>query len=262
MSENSSIRVIIVEDEPHAQAELKRILTKEAPGFAVVATADGIESAVLEIEKHQPDLVFMDIQLSDGQSFDIFSRTEVRCPVIFTTAYDAYTMQAFKSNGIDYLLKPIEPEDIRKALDKFRLVRANGPATQAAQVTQVETIRQILQPGGAGYKTRFMTTIGDRIRFLNEDEIAYFQADDEVVYMISREKKKYIINYTLENLEPQLNPAHFFRINRRYITHIESIGEIHKHFNSRLKLQLQPVPDEEILVSRARVQAFLQWIGQ
>ena len=262
MSESNAIRVILVEDEPHAQAELKRILAKEAPGFSIVATADGIESAVEVISQHQPDLVFMDIQLSDGQSFEIFSRTEVRCPVIFTTAYDAYTMQAFKSNGIDYLLKPIEPEDIRKALDKFHLVRAGGNQVVATQVVQVENIRQILQPAGSGYKTRFMTTIGDRIRFLNEDEIAYFQADDEVVYMVSRDRKKYIINYTLENLEPQLNPGHFFRINRRYITHIESIGEIHKHFNSRLKLQLQPVPDEEILVSRARVHAFLQWIGQ
>jgi DNA-binding LytR/AlgR family response regulator len=119
-----------------------------------------------------------------------------------------------------------------------------------------------MMPGTQPWKTRFMASIGDRIRFLNESEIAYFQADDEVVFMVSHDKRKYIINYTLETLEGQLDPARFFRINRRYITHVDSIADIHKHFNSRLKLVLNPSPDDEILVSRARVQAFLSWIGQ
>jgi two-component system response regulator LytT len=255
------MKIFIVEDEPHAQAELKRMLKKAAPEAEILGCADGIESAVAFLQTHKPDLIFMDIQLSDGQSFDIFSSVEVKCPVVFTTAYDAYTMQAFKSNGIDYLMKPIEPEAIQKALEKFRMLQAGNESMPRIELDS-EKLRSLLSPGGAGFKTRFMTNIGDRIKFLTEDEIAYFQADDEVVYMISREKKKFIINYTLENLESQLDPAKFFRINRRYIAHIESIGDIHKYFNSRLKLNLSPPPEEEILVSRARVQDFLNWIGQ
>jgi two-component system LytT family response regulator len=227
----------------------------------VTGVADGIESAVQLLSEQKPDLIFMDIQLSDGQSFEIFSLTEVTCPVIFTTAYDAYAMQAFKANGIDYLLKPIEPEDIQKSLEKFRMIKAAG-GENGFTALDPEHLRKILHPGNNGFKTRFMASVGDRIRFLNESEIAYFQADDEVVFMVSHEKKKFIINYTLESLEPLLDPAKFFRINRRYITHIDSIGDIHKHFNSRLKLNLVPLPEEEVLVSRARVPDFLNWIGQ
>jgi len=255
------MNVIIVEDEPHAQAELKRILKKIEPECNVIGLADGIESAVQLLSSSKPDLIFMDIQLSDGQSFEIFSLIEVQCPVIFTTAYDAYALQAFKANGIDYVMKPIEPDAIQKAIEKFRMLQSSGEAGINAALNP-ESLRQLLHKSNQNYKTRFMTSIGDRIKFLSESEIAYFQADDEVVYMISHEKKKFIINYTLENLEPLLDPGKFFRINRRYISNIESIGDIHKHFNSRLKLNLSPLPDDEILVSRARVQAFLQWIGQ
>ena len=222
-----------------------------------MGVADGIEPAVAFLQENKPDLIFMDIQLSDGQSFEIFSMVDVACPVIFTTAYDAYALQAFKANGIDYLLKPIEPEAIVLALEKFNRLKGSQPVQMDA-----EKLIQLLKTGSQGYKNRFMTTIGDRIKFLNDTEIAYFQADDEVVYIITEEKKKFIINYTLEALEPQLDPSRFFRINRRYIVSIEAVADIHKHFNSRLKLQLQPDPNTEILVSRARVADFLQWIGQ
>jgi DNA-binding LytR/AlgR family response regulator len=255
------MNIVIIEDEPHALKELKRILAKVAPDFVVLGTADGIESAVQLLKDQQPDLIFMDIQLSDGQSFDIFSAVEVKCPVIFTTAYDAFALQAFKSNGIDYLMKPIEPAEIEKAIEKFRRLKSSDHEPAPTQL-DTATLKKILQPNANAWKTRFMATVGDKIKFLAEDEIAYFQADDEVVYMVGHDKKKFIINYTLENLEPMLDPSHFFRINRRYIIHVDCIGEIHKHFNSRLKLNLVPVPDEEILVSRARVGSFLTWIGQ
>jgi len=255
------MNVIIIEDEPHAQAELKRILKIVEPDCQILGTADGIESAVQLLGKENPDVIFMDIQLSDGQSFEIFSLIEVKCPVIFTTAYDAYALQAFKSNGIDYVMKPIEPEAIKKSIEKFRMLQYQGEG-KANPALNVDNLKQLLNAGGNTFKTRFMTNIGDRIKFFSDSEIAYFQADDEVVYLINHEKKKFIINYTLESLEPLLDPKIFFRINRRYIAHIESIGDIHKHFNSRLKLVLHPSPEDEILVSRARVQSFLQWIGQ
>ena len=255
------MNVFIVEDEIHAQKELKRILAKVAPECQVMGVADGIQDSVEFLSKNEPDLIFMDIQLSDGQSFEIFNQIEVKCPVIFTTAYDAYALQAFKANGIDYLLKPIEPEAIEKSLAKFKMLQTSDNVGER-MVLEAEKLRRLVQSTGHPYKTRFMTTIGDRIKFMNEDEVAYFQADDEVVYLITHDKKKFIINYTLENLEPLVDPSKFFRINRRYLATIDSIGDIHKHFNSRLKLNLQPVPTEEVLVSRARVQAFLQWIGQ
>lgn len=255
------MRVLIVEDEPLAQKELKRILGSVAPDCRVVGMADGIQSAVDFLTQDMPDLIFMDIQLADGQSFEIFNQVSVTCPVVFTTAYDSYALQAFKANGIDYLLKPIEPEAIEKAISKFKMLQASHNATERLAI-EAEKLRGLIQSTGHQYKNRFMTTIGDRIRFLNEDEVAYFQADDEVVYLITHEKKKYIISYTLENLEPMLDPSRFFRINRRYLAHIDSIGDIHKHFNSRLKLALRPEPVDEVLVSRARVQAFLTWIGQ
>jgi two-component system, LytTR family, response regulator LytT len=255
------MNVLIVEDEPYAQKELIRILQKVAPDCNILGVVDGIESAVLLISEKDPDLIFMDIQLSDGQSFEIFSLIKVKCPVIFTTAYDEYAMMAFKSNGIDYLLKPIEPEDVEKSLEKFRMITETS-SFPSSTMLDPDKLKKLLKQGSQPWKTRFMTNIGDRIRFLNESEIAYFQADDEVVFMVSQDKRKYIINYTLETLEGQLDPAKFFRINRRYITHVESISDIHKHFNSRLKLMLNPSPDDEILVSRARVQSFLSWIGQ
>lgn len=255
------MKALIVEDEPLAQKELKRILLKAAPDCEILATVDGIQSAVEFLSNQMPDLIFMDIQLSDGQSFEIFNQIQVTCPVIFTTAYDAYALQAFKANGIDYLLKPIEPEAIERALAKFKMLQTSDNMAER-MASEAEKLRRLIQSTGHQYKTRFMTTIGDRIRFLNEDEVAYFQADDEVVYLITHEKKKFIINYTLENLEPQVDPSRFFRINRRYLAHIDSIGDIHKHFNSRLKLALSPEPADEVLVSRARVQAFLTWIGQ
>lgn len=257
------MKILIVEDEPHAQAELKRILKKVAPDFDIQACCDGIASSVAFLESHSPDLIFMDIQLSDGQSFEIFSRVAVKCPVIFTTAYDAYALQAFRANGIDYLLKPIEPDDIARSIEKFRMIQASGAGEpDGFSSFHPEVLRNLLNPTPVVYKNRFMANVGDRIRFLTESEIAYFQADDEVVYMVGHDKKKLIINYTLEALEPQLDPAKFFRINRRYILHVDAIGEIHKHFNSRLKLNIQPPPDDEVMVSRARVPAFLNWIGQ
>lgn len=255
------MNAFIVEDEIHAQKELKRILAKVAPDCQIMGVADGIQATVEFLNKNEPDLIFMDIQLSDGQSFEIFNQIEVKCPVIFTTAYDAYALQAFKANGIDYLLKPIEPEAIEKSLAKFKMLQASDNAGER-MIMEAEKLRRLVQSTGHPFKTRFMTTIGDRIKFLSEEEVAYFQADDEVVYLITHDKKKFIINYTLENLEPLVDPSKFFRINRRYLAAIDSIGDIHKHFNSRLKLNLQPVPTEEVLVSRARVQAFLQWIGQ
>lgn len=254
------MKVLIIEDEPLAQNELKRLLKKADPDIEVMATIDSVEESIAWLQAHKPELIFMDIQLSDGQSFDIFTEVNVDCPVVFTTAYDAYAIKAFQVNSIDYLLKPIEPEGIANALEKYRkLKEAYG---QSKTVLTTDQIKEIARIGQQGYKSRFMTSIGDRIRFVTEDQVAYFRADDDLVFLITPDKKKFIVNYTLENLEPLLDPKLFFRINRRYIARITAIGDIHKFFNSRLKLQLQPDPEDEVLVSRVKVPQFLQWLEQ
>lgn len=262
MQNQPNISALIIEDELHAQDELIRILTKYVPHCKVCGVADGVEKACELIAELKPDLIFMDIQLSDGLSFDIFSQVEVDCPVIFTTAFDDFALQAFKSNGIDYLLKPIEPEAIVKAVSKFSRWYGTGQLAEKNRLIS-EEVKKWMQQDVPTFKNRFMATVGDRIKFLNDHEVAYFEASDDVVFMVGHDGKRYIINYTLENLEGLVNPQLFFRLNRSFIAHIDSIAEIHKYFNSRLKIQLKPQPaDAEVLVSRLKVQPFLSWIGQ
>ena len=264
MSQSSkpALRVIIVEDEIPAQKELRRQLLKIRPDAEVIAMADSIESAAEVLATHQPDLVFMDIQLADGQSFEIFTKVDVKAPVIFITAYDAYALQAFKANGIDYLLKPLEQEMLEKALTKFDNLKGGAPeGAEGGQLTQTQ-LQAIMDLKTTPYKSRFMISTGDRIRFVPEENVAYFRAEDEAVFLVTPDKKRFIINYTLEALEPILDPKRFFRINRSYITSISAIADIHKYFNSRLKLALEPDPQEEVLVSRNRVPFFLQWIDK
>lgn len=260
------MRVLIVEDEAPAQRELSRLLKKLRPQVQILALADSVEQAVQDINTHQPELILMDIQLADGQSFEIFSLTQVKAPVIFITAYDAFALDAFKANGIDYLLKPLEEEDLSRALTKYDNLTQAKPTTNNQNpftgLTAEQVKALISLPGQGRYKTRFMVTLGDRIRFVPETDVAWFAAEDEVVSLVTREKKKYIISQTLESLEQNVNPALFFRIGRGMIVAQHSIKEIHKYFNSRLKLDLTPEPamGEEVMVSRSRVQAFLQWM--
>lgn len=260
--QKSALNVIIVEDEIPAQKELRRQLLKLRPEANILAVADSIESAAELLATLNPDLVFMDIQLADGQSFEIFTRVEVKAPVVFITAYDAYALQAFKSNGIDYLLKPLESEALEKALHKFENLKGGGPEGAVGGMLTQQQLQAILDLKTTPYKTRFMISTGDRIRFVPEENVAYFRAEDEAVFLVTPDRKRFIINYTLEALEPILDPRKFFRINRSYITSISAIADIHKYFNSRLKLALNPDPQEEVLVSRSRVPHFLQWIDQ
>lgn len=261
------MKVLIIEDETFAQLELKRLLAKCRPDVEVIDCIDSIEEAIERIPQELPDLIFMDIQLSDGLSFEIFGKINLSVPVIFTTAYDEYAIRAFKVNSIDYLLKPVEEDLLSNALQKYDNLRQQfgneDTFVEAPKIQlQAHQIEQLLNLHRNQYKTRFMVTLGDKIRHVATDQIAYFFADDDAVFLLTCDKKKYIINYTLDQLETMLDPQHFFRINRTYIVAIKSIGDVHKHFNSRLKLTLIPPVEQETLVSRARVQQFMQWLGQ
>jgi two-component system, LytTR family, response regulator LytT len=258
------MKVLIIEDEPYAQEELKRLLVLCDPSIEVWECIDSVEDSIIWLEEpNEPDLIFMDIQLSDGLSFDIFKHTDVKAPVIFTTAYDEYAIRAFKVNSIDYLLKPVEEEALKSALRKFAAIRRQySQPAQAQTFFNPAQIEQLLQLNKRDYKSRFVTTIGDRIKHIGVEQVAYFFADDNTVYLVTADKKKYIINYTLDQLEEVLDPKQFFRINRKYITKITAIGDINKYFNSRLKVTLVPPVEDEVLISRVKVPDFLDWMDK
>lgn len=254
------MQVLIIEDEPFAQQELIRLLNILPREIQVLECLDSVEESVsyLEAGKQQPDLIFMDIQLSDGLSFEIFDRTEVKPPVIFTTAYDEYAIKAFKVNSIDYLLKPIEEEDLLKALEKYEQWKKERTPEQSFFST--DQLQQMLSLYKPAYKSRLVVKLGDRIRHVETKEVAFFYSEDKVTFIMTKNGERFIINHTLEQLEKVLDPIDFYRLNRKYIAHIQAIETIDKYFNSRLKIGLKPEVDDEVLISRTKVSDFLNWL--
>ncbi len=255
------IQVLIVEDEPLAQNELKRLLASVEHEIHVLECIDSIEEAVEWLEANPaPDLMFFDIRLSDGLSFEIFRQVNTKAPVIFTTAYDEYAIQAFKVHSIDYLLKPVKLSDLNKALEKYKshFDSAKKPE-MALDIQQLEKLFAVEKPR---YKSRFITRIGDQILRINLEEVAYFKAEDNEVMLVTHNNKRYFVNHTLDQLNELLDPNIFYRINRSYIVGIKAIGKISKYFNSRLHLELNPDADESVLISRVKVPDFLNWIDK
>ena len=253
------MNVLIIEDEPFAQKELIRILNQCDPSVRVLKCIDSIEESIEWLkENDSAELIFMDIQLSDGISFDIFNHIQVKTPVIFTTAYDEYAIKAFKVNSIDYLLKPIEETDLCKSLQKFRDLKDQFERkNQALSKDQLKEVVGLIKPS---FKQRLITKMGDRIYYIETKDIAFIYSEEKVTFVITKENKRYMLNYTLEQVEKLLDPVRFYRLNRKYLTHIDAIGTINKYFNSRLKVQLNPEVDDEILISRARVSDFMDWL--
>ena len=245
------MKVLIIEDEPLAQEEIVRIIGSSFPEMEIAGTLGSVRDSIQWLERNNADLIFMDIHLSDGISFDIFGQVEVKAPVIFTTAYDEYAIRAFQSNGIGYLLKPVVEKDLVKAVEKFKSL-SYTPAI----------FRQLLESVTAPkeYKSRIMIKSGDKINFLDMKEAAYFFAEERVTFIIPREGRRQIVDYTIEALEPVLDPKQFFRISRGCIASIGSIDGVSRYFNGRLKVNLKPAYEGELLVSRARVPEFLKWL--
>ena len=204
------IKVLIIEDEPFAQNELKRLLRNSPSELDVLDCIDSIEDAVNWLNTHpQPDLLFFDIQLSDGLSFEIFNAVKVTAPVIFTTAYDEYAIQAFKVNSIDYLLKPIEQESLNAALEKLNnwKKQLSGQTTQLS-TQQIQSIIELAQPKSE-YKSRLIVKIGDQIKFVAVNDIAYFYAEENEVFLMTNEKRRYIVDFSLDQIVIMLNPVMF-----------------------------------------------------
>jgi two-component system, LytTR family, response regulator len=252
------MKVIIVEDEVPAAEKLERYLQKYDASIQVAARFDSVDNTVSWLKENQDriDLIFMDIQLIDGLSFQIFQQVQVRKPVIFTTAFNEFALDAFKVNSIDYLLKPITFTDLSASLKKLETLRQQFQWNndQADKVQQTFSSLKAKE-----YKTRFMVKLGEHIRSITADQIGLFYADGRDVYLVTTQNRKFIIDYTLESLEDILDPAVFFRLNRTFILNINAIKDVLVYSNSRLKIALQQEFDKEIIVSREKVGEFKEW---
>lgn len=247
------MRAIIIEDEPLSVVELRTGLQEVAPDIEVVATAPSVAEGAEIIRTVPHDLLFMDIHLEDGSGFDIFSRAEVRVPVIFITAYDTYALKAFENKGIDYLLKPFGRDDLRRAIDKLGLLSGGG-LTDPVTVPTAAPV----------YQERFLVHMGARMRSVTVDEVAYFMAEGKYLHLLTRDNKDYLMDRSLTDVGENLPPRQFFRINRRLIVSFDAIREMLRYSGSRIKVVLDPpLPDgEEAFVSTDRVQAFRQWLNR
>jgi DNA-binding LytR/AlgR family response regulator len=205
-----------------------------------------------------PDLIFSDIQLSDGLSFQIFDTVPVSSPIVFTTSYDEYAIKAFKVKSIDYLLKPIKLAELQGAVRKFREMQPLARAGNYA--LKIESLLDSLPMPGKKYKNRFLVKQQEQLLPVSREEIAYFFASNGLVCLVRHDGRQFIVDYTLEELELLLEPAHFFRLNRQFIATLPSIAQIHTYFNGKLKLELQPRMAGDVIVSREKVSAFKEWI--
>lgn len=248
--------VLLLEDEYPAAERLQRLLLQAAPEAHVAAVLDSVAGAVAWLTNNPaPNLIISDIQLADGLSLDVFDQLIVRSPVIFATAYDAYALRAFKANSIDYLLKPIKLTELRAALDKLREWQQ-----PAAPARQLESLRDSLPRAERQYKTRFLVRSGEQLLPLPIEAVAWFQSRHEVTTLVATDNRRYVVDYTLEQLESLLNPSQFFRLNRQYLAHLQAVQRLHPHFNGKLKLDLTPAPAEEVMVSKEKAGAFKNWL--
>jgi len=257
------MNILIVEDEELAVKKLRAVIAEVEPFANIAGDTDSIESTVDWLHSNpMPDLILMDIELADGQSFAIFERTEVKCPVIFTTSYDEFAIQAFKVNSVAYLLKPVENEDLELALKKYKQLKefysTKAPGFSIQHL--VEELQSRLQT--KTHRKRFLVKYGSKLTSIEVNDISYMYAEDRVVLFRTRDNKKFILDYTLDELQQMLNPDDFFRVNRTYLISIKAVEKIDDYFGQRLALQLHPKADEEVIVSREKVTAFKTWMGK
>jgi DNA-binding LytR/AlgR family response regulator len=247
------MKIVILEDESRAVNHLKRLIGEVAPHMELIGTFETVHEAIEFLEQDpQVDLIFSDVQLADGTSFEVFSKVHVPCPIIFTTAYDTYAIEAFNTNGIDYLLKPIEGKRLQQAIEKAR-----GFSTGKELDTLVSLISH---RGSRSYKSRFMVKVGEKIRTIKVEDILAFYSFERTTYLFTSDHRNYIIDYSIEELESMLDPARYFRINRKYVVSIEACSQIIAWSNSRLKIDIEGIDDQKIVVARERVKEFKNWL--
>lgn len=260
---SKDIRIVIVEDETHNSRWLQGLINELRPGWKVEASLESIEESVEWFDTNDaPDLIVMDIQLSDGICFSIFDKVDLptSCRIIFTTAYDEYAIRAFKVNSIDYLLKPIEKNALESSFLKFEELAGYDSVVKDA-VDYSKLVTSILQ-GKKEYRTRFLISGVNSYQKLETKDIAYFYSENKITFGVSRSNVEYTLDFTLEQLESELDPSVFFRANRKTIVHIDSVTKISNETGSKLRIELSPLPNFEILVSRLKVSDFKIWMGK
>ena len=254
------MNILIIEDEKLAANRLCGLIKGFDEAVKIVGTLDSIKASVVWFSKNpQPDLAFMDIQLADGLSFEIFDQVVVSCPVIFTTAFDEYALRAFKVNSIDYLLKPIDTDELSRAMEKFRNLHHELTKPEPVAAPVMDRVLQMLTKS---FKSRFLVRAGEHIKTIPAEQVTFFYSMEKATFLNTIENKEYDIDYTLEELEGLLNPELFFRINRKYIVSMGAIRDIINYTNSRLKLKLVNSTDNEIIVSREKVTDFKNWLDR
>ncbi len=251
------MRVLIIEDEVMAAERLEAMIRKAIPGVDILGILDSISSAVPWFtENEAPDLAFFDIQLADGLSFEVFEKAEVGCPVIFTTAFDEYALKAFKVNSIDYLLKPIDYDELKTAIDKYRSLNDGQPIS----IPRSQDIDAVLKMLTRKYKARFVVKVGERIRSVPVEEIQCFYSMDKASYLQTADNRHYVMDDSLEQVEGLVDPEKYFRVSRKFIIALEAIEDIISYSNSRLKISLKQPAEEDIIVSREKVKEFKGWL--
>jgi len=249
------MKVVVIEDERPAARRLSRMLTEI--GIEPIAMLHSVEESVNWFYTNQhPDLLFLDIQLSDGLSFEIFEEVEVKSAIIFTTAYDEYALKAFKLNSVDYLLKPIDADELENAVAKYKELYATTNKLEF----NIEQIKNLIKPSEKSYKKRFTVKIGQHLKMISTETIECFYSENKATHIHTINNRSYLIEDTLEQLETKLQPAIFFRVSRKYFVNINAIKDIISYSNSRLKIILQSYNESEIIVSRERVKDFKNWI--
>ena len=255
------MQVLIIEDEKPAARHLTALLQRCDPAIIVLDRIDTVKKAVYWFQHHKaPDLTFMDIQLADGLSFTIFEQTAVTSPVIFTTAYDQYAVQAFKVNSVDYLLKPIGADELAQSIQKFRQIHRSSPV--ASPATDLTQIQQAINMLAQQHKSRFVVKVGEHIRTIATADILYFHSQEKATYAQTQSGRQFIIDYSLEQVEAVVDPQRFFRISRRYLVSLEAVRDIITYSSNRLKLVLEHSDDQDVVVSRDRVADFRRWLDQ
>lgn len=254
------MKVLIIEDEVQASQRLEKLITEIVPTANVVATIDTVKKAVQWLTSNaQPDLLLMDIQLADGISFEIFEQCRITAPVIFTTAYDEFALKAFKVNSVDYILKPVDKDELAAALNKLKTLSGSHDVGEKTAINNIGNAVQMLL---RKYKTRFVIKVGEHLKTIEVKNIRYFFSQDKTSFCATDDNRNLILDYTMDQLEGLLDPTQFFRINRKYIVQASAIQDIISYTNSRLKLVLKGSADTDIVVARERVQEFKDWLDQ
>lgn len=251
------MRIVILEDEKSAADYLKYLLSEVDPSVEVDTIIDTVSGAVAYFKKAQDiELAFFDIHLADGNSFDIFKKVDIHIPIIFTTAYDEYALKAFKVNSIDYLLKPIDEDELKEAIEKFK-----SSNRSIRMPKELESVLEMLGKVSKKYKSSFLVQQRDKLIPIDVADIAYITIDAGIVRAITFEDKSYVIDEKMEEIEAALNPAQFFRANRQYIIQRRSIANLYIYFNGKLILNVNPKPAERIIISKAKAPQLKSWIN-